>query len=268
MTGFEALQLNLDRFLVFTLVLTRMSGLVMTAPIFGTREVPLQVRGLLAFVASLLVMPTQWSVPLASPPTLIHYALLVGSELLVGLCLGLGIDILFSGIHLAGQVIGQMSGLMLADVYDPTLEDSFPIFSKLLFLVTMAVFVCIGGHRLVMAGLLDTFRTIPPGQAALPEQFIWTLESLVTQSFALALRASAPACASLLLVTVVLALIGRTLPQLNVLALGFGVNAVATFGVLAVSLGAAAWVFQAELEPAITALLEALHTPVSQRWLP
>jgi len=251
-------QLDIEKFLLFTLVLTRVSGLTMTAPIYGTQDVPLQVRALLAFSLAVLITPTQWNTAVQYPHTIIHYLIVIGSELLVGLILGLGIVILFSGIQLAGQMIGRISGLLLADVYDPGTGTSIPVFSRLLFLVAMAVFVSIGGHRMVMAGLLDTFQSIPPGSGAIPDSIVDTLVSLLTQSFVLGIRAAAPVVAAVLLSTLVMGLISRTLPQLNILALGFGMNSMLAFAAAALALGASVLVFQDQVEPTVAQLLEAL----------
>lgn len=255
-------QLDVGKFLLFTLVLCRTSGLVMTAPIYGDQDVPMQVRALLAFALAVLIAPTQWDVSIPYPGTILNYLVFVGGELLIGLALGLGITILFSGINLAGNVVGQVSGLMLADVFDPTSGASVPLFSRLLFLVTMAVFVCIGGHRIVMAGLLDTFHSIPVGSGAPAGSLAETFVLLLSQSFALGLRAGMPVATALLLSTLVMGLISRTMPQLNILIVGFGLNSMLAFGALALSMGAAAWVFQQQLEPAVETLLEALHAPL------
>lgn len=260
-------QLDLEKFLLFTLVLTRVSGLTMTAPIYGTKEVPIQVRVLLAVALALLITPTQWDAAVEYPGTTIHYLVFVAGELLVGLCLGLGILILFSGMQLAGQMIGRVGGLMLADVFDPTTETSVPMFSRLLLLVALAVFVCIGGHRMLMAGLLDTFQTIPPGCGAIPHSIARTFVVLLTQSFSLGIRAAVPVVTALLLSTLVMGLISRTLPQLNILMVGFGLNSMLTFATLSLTLGAMAWAFQEQVQPALQILLEALHAPLRAHWL-
>lgn len=251
-------QFELSKFLLFTLVFTRISGLTMSAPIYGTTDVPMQVRALFAFALALLITPTQWHVGIEYPGTTVNYLVFIGSELLIGLSLGMGITILFSGVQLAGQMIGRISGLMLADVFDPAIGTSVPMFSRLLFLVTMAVFVTIGGHRMVMAGLLDTFQTIPPGSGTVAVSLYEVFELLLTQSFELGIRAAAPVVTALLLSTLVMGLIGRTLPQLNILAVGFGMNSMLTFGMLALVMGAAVWVFQDEVGPALQIILETL----------
>lgn len=256
MTWFQ--HLELQKFLLFTLVLTRTSGLVMTAPIFGTSEIPMQIRGFLAFTLAVLMVPSQWHVPVAYPGCLANYLVFLGGELLIGVALGFGVSILFAGVDLAGNVIGQASGLMMAEIFDPAQGDNVPLFSRLLTLVTLAIFVCIGGHRMVMAALLDTFQALPPGGGVLPESLPTMFVALVTQSFALGIRAAAPVLAALLLANLVLGLIGRTVPQLNILALGLGLNALLTLGIMSLSLGAAAWVFQDHVEPTLELVLEGI----------
>ena len=251
--------LDAGTFILFTLVLSRVSGLLMTAPIYGTAEIPLQVRALFALALSLLVFPSQWATALPDPGSLLAYAILLGSELVIGLVLGLGVSILISGIELAGHMIDQVSGLMLAEIFDPVQGTNTSIVSRLLYLTTILVFVTIGGHRMVMAGLLDTFQTIPAGSAAVPTSVGEVLVALLAQSFSLGIRAAAPVVASLLIANVVLGLIARALPQLNLLVLGLGMNALLALGILGVSLGAAVWVFQHQLEPTVHAVLEGLH---------
>ncbi len=251
-------QLDVGKFLLFTLVLSRVGGLLMTAPIYGTADIPTQVRALFTLAIAALVFPSQWGVSSPDPGNLAEYLVLIGSEVAVGAGLGLGLVILFSGIDLAGHLIDQVSGLMIAEVFDPTKGDNTSIIARLLSLVTLAIFVAIGGHRIVMAGLLDTFRTIPPGSAAIPSALGETLVTLAGQSFELGIRAAAPVVASMLLANLVLGLISRALPQLNILVIGFGVNALLALGVLAISLGAAVWVFGDQIEPTVAAVLEGL----------
>jgi flagellar biosynthesis protein FliR len=260
-------QLEYGKLLLLALILTRISGLVMTAPVFGAQDVPVQIRALLAFALSLLMLPTQWNTPIPWPGTTLNFLVYVGSELLIGLSLGLGMQILFAGIQLTGQVLAQAGGEAMAEIYDPSMDQEVPVLSRLLFLLTLVLFLTIGGHRAVMAGLLDTFATLPLGHCAFPHEIPETLVALVTQSFSLAVRAAAPTVTALLLATVVLGLVGRTIPQLNVMVLGFGVNALVLPAMLCLSIGATAWLFQEQVEPALTSLLEALHAPLRGGWL-
>ncbi len=249
-----------SRFLVFTLVLARTSTLMMTAPLFGSPGLPRRVRALIAVAISLLVTPVYLSTTLPPVEQIVDYGRLLANEALTGLMLGLSINILFSGIQVAGQIVSQMSGLSLADVFNPGFEEDVSVFSQLFYFLTLAVFVAVGGHRIVMEALLDTFAAAPPGHAALGNGFVEVLTSIATQSFALGIRAAAPMLTALLLANLVLGLISRTLPQINVIAVGFGVNSLLAMGVLFLSLGAVAWTFQDPTVDVLQAVSNAIGT--------
>jgi flagellar biosynthesis protein FliR len=246
-------------FLTFSLVLVRVTALVQVAPIFGGRAVSLRIRSLLAMAIALMIVPLELPKSAAVPATLIDFLIAAGAEALVGLTLGLGVAVLFAGMQVAGHVISQMSGMQLAEIVDPGSETPTPIVSQLLCFVSLAVFVAIGGHRYVMEALLDTFVWMPAGRAAIPRSIVESATSLLAESFVLGVRAAAPAMVALLLATLILGTLSRTLPQLNVMALGFGLNALVALGILSVSLGAMAWIFQDQVDPMLHTALDALR---------
>ena len=233
-----------SRFMIFTLVLARTGALVMTAPIFGSQAAPRRVRALLAVAMSLLVTPVYFNTSLPPVQNTLEYGRLLVNEALIGLLLGLGINILFAGIQVAGQVVSQMSGLSLADIFNPGFEEDVSVFSQLFYFLTLAVFIAIGGHRIVTEALLETFAWAPPGHAALGDSFVEVIVNIIAQSFALGIRAAAPLLTALLLSNLVLGLISRTLPQINVIAVGFSLNSLLALGVLFLSIGGVAWTFQ------------------------
>jgi flagellar biosynthetic protein FliR len=251
----------ISQFMIFTLVLARVGALVMTAPLFGSQALPRRVRAFLAIALSLLITPVYLGSTLPPVQQLVQFGRLLVNEALVGLLLGLGMNILFAGIQVAGQIVSQMSGLSLADIFNPALEEESSVFSQLFYFLTLAVFVAMGGHRIMIEGLLETFAAAPPGHAALGHHFGEVLTSIITQSFVLGIRAAAPLLAALLLANLVLGLISRTLPQINVIAIGFGVNSLLALGLLSVTLGAAAYTFQ---DPTIE-ILQQLGTAIEAR---
>jgi flagellar biosynthesis protein FliR len=252
----------ISRFMVFTLVLGRTGALLMTAPIFGTQALPKQVRALLAVAMSLLVTPVFLNTSMPPIGDMAEYGRLMANEVLVGIMLGLGINILFSGVQVAGQIVSQLSGLSLADVFSPGFEEDVSVFSQLFYFLTLSVFVAVGGHRIVTQALLDTFVALPPGHAALGHNFVEVLTSILTQAFVLGIRAAGPLLVALLLSNLVLGLISRTLPQINVIAVGFGLNSLLALGLLFLSIGAAAWTFQ---EPTIDVMQQIQQSFVNSR---
>jgi flagellar biosynthetic protein FliR len=268
--------LNVEKFLIFTLVLTRTSGLLIASPIFGPAQAPATVRALVSLALAVLIMPSQWCTTLPYPGSLLVYVVVIGGELMIGLVLGMGISIILSGIQMAGDMMSRVGGLALSDVFDPTTSTNVPLFSQLLGLVSTALFLVLGGHRILLGGLLDTFSVIPPGGSvamflgtaggdASPGLLASLVEMalvLITQSFHVAIRAAAPVVTAVLLATLVMGLISRTLPQLNVMVVGFGLNAMITFGVFFLSVGASLLVFQDQIVPTLQVLFQTLRIPL------
>src|ERR671918_116741 len=94
----------IGRFIIFTLVLARIGALVMTAPIFGSQALPRRIRGLVAVTLALLITPIYLSGSLPPVENTIEFGRLLINEVLIGLLLGLGLNILFAGIQVAGQI--------------------------------------------------------------------------------------------------------------------------------------------------------------------
>jgi len=245
---------------VFTLVLARVGGVVVTAPLFSLASLPANVRAVLAFALALLVAPAQIEVVSEVPQETLAWLVALGIEALIGMALGLGTAIILAGAQMAGQLAAQVSGLSLAEVFDPALETNVSVLSHLLGLLTLVVYLGIGGQRWLMAGLLDTFHALPVGNEGVPQAVSEVLVTLVSESLSLGLRAAMPAVVALLLASLILALVGRTMTQLNVMSVGFGLNALVAFSVVAISLGSMAWLFEEQLQGAIVEVVDALTT--------
>jgi len=243
----------------FTFVLARVGGLVLTTPLFGSGALPWKLRLFLTLALALVVTPIELSAPAATLTNLPAYAVALGGELLIGTLLGAGVMVLLAGAQLAGQIISQMSGLSVADALNPIFDEEAPVLANLLQMTALAVFVAIGGHRLLVGALLDTYTAVPLGRAELPSCISKLVPALLAESFSLAVRGAAPAIVALLLATISLGLISRTLPQMNIMALGFGLNVLVALGILALSIGGIAWLFQEQLEPAVETILAALR---------
>lgn len=256
MTGLESFLLG--RFLTFVLVLTRVSGVMFTAPLFSSQSLPVRVRAFLAVAIALLIAPLQQFTYHGEVENVIELTRLLVLEAMLGLLLGLGLNILFTGIQVAGQIASQMSGMSLADVFNPGFDTNVSVFSQLFFFTTLAVFVTLSGHRMVIEALLETFQWAPPGRVTLGDNYVESLTSVISMSFRLGIRAAAPVLTALLLSTLVLGLISRTLPQLNVIIVGFNLNAMLTLAALFFSLGGLAWTFQEQTVETLRLMQESI----------
>jgi flagellar biosynthetic protein FliR len=254
--------IDTSRVLVFSLVLTRVSGIVIMSPVIGGSDIPVQVRALLAFTLTLLIMPSQWFVTVAEPKNLTAYAILIAAELGIGLSLGLGLNLFFTGASMAGEIIGQIGGLTASQIFDPISGDQTPLLSRLFQYLAITVFAAVGGLHVLVTSLLDTFHTLPPGEAAFQPTIAYALVKILGLSFNLSIRIAAPVMVAVLVAMLVMGLLGKTLPQLNLMAVGFGINSVIMFAVMALSIGTGIWCFQERIDDVFQLLFDGIHAIV------
>lgn len=240
--------LILERHLItFILVFVRLGGMMTAAPLLSRKDIPAQVRVFLAVALALLLTPTQLGATVPGPQGVVEFAFLAGGEFLVGIVLGLGLMVLIQGMGLAGELISRISGIGMNDVYDPTSETEVTGMSQFIMTLGLVAFLCFSGHRALIAGLLESYRELPIGKTFQSQEVVSLLMAMLQASFILAIRVAAPAMAALLVVTLVLGLISRTLPQVNLLMLGFGLNGLAAFGIVLLTVGITTGVFEHEL---------------------
>lgn len=239
------LSLYEDHFVIFLLVLTRVGGLIAVAPLWSSRTIPMQIRALLAFGIAMIITPLWWHTPVEDPGNLLHLIMLLVSEFAIGLSLGLAVLICFVGMEYAGQLAGQMTGMRLANMASPDHNNTVSVFAQFLRMLMMAVFVVTGGYEYLLHVFFQIFERMPPGQAHFSMPLVDALTRITSYSFVLGLQLAAPVIVAVMLSLLVMGLIGRTMPQFNVLAVGFGINSLVMIGALLVSLGVLVRVFQA-----------------------
>ena len=208
----------------FLLVLARLTAAIVAAPLFGARSVPIHTRVGLAIVLSLIVLPLSERDLEGAPTDLFAFASALGTEVILGIALGVGIMLVFQGLEMAASLVSVQMGFGIGQVFDPisgqmsgTLEQFYKV------LITL-VFFAINGHYLVVMGFLATFDVVPPGQATLAviagDQVVPFFGTLIVSAIQIAL----PVFGALVLTDLALALVNRTVPQMNALVVGFPVK--------------------------------------------
>lgn len=245
----------------FLMVVFRIGGIMIMAPFFGAVVIPPRVKiALTLMLAAALwpVLPQQMVLP-----SIAVVVVGVAGELLIGLLIGLAITTIFSGLQLAGTMIGQQMGVALAEVFNPAFEDQTDVIGVLLYWLGLLVFLAIGGHRLMVSGLLDSFKAVPLGGLSVGGDIVGMLSGMLSASFVMAFKMAIPAVLALFLVSVAMGLINRTVPQLNILTAGFALRTTVGMLVLAATLVAAMRVFGGTIEDAMLTLNRALSSWVA-----
>ncbi len=198
----------------------RILGMLLVAPVLGHSEVPVRLRVLIALVVALAIAG-RLSGPVGLEPATILP--LVAAELLLGVTIGLAARMVFVGVELAAAHVGQQMGVSLAAAFDPFSDGADPV-RRLYLMLAVVIFLGFGGHRLVISSLLQTFETVPPGDFAVGRQLAGFLATVLTAGFALALKVAAPVLIAMLLATVAMGILQRTVPQCHILSVGMPVR--------------------------------------------
>lgn len=238
---------------IWALVLFRLSGVFFFAPMIGSGVIPVKVKVFLALGLSFCIYPmlltpgSQASVMMnhmiangLSLPGLIGA---VASELLIGLAVGFGAVLPLTGMQLAGHIADQQLGFGIGGIYNPDMAEESGVVGQIYFQLALAVFILAGGHRVILGTLVGTFDHIPLGGFYADADFLRLMTGLLTSSFDLALRVSAPLLCLVFLETVAMGFLARTVPQLNIMSIGFALRILIGSLVLIAALSSKAGVF-------------------------
>jgi flagellar biosynthesis protein FliR len=231
----------------FLCVLSRIGPMLTLMPPLQGATIPMRVKAITVLMIAVGFTPIvmEYSTPI--PSSLIGMAISVAKELLLGLLFGSAASIIVGSLQIGGQIISSLASLDVAQAADPTTEETITVVSQLLTWVAMLLFLTLGAHRVVVGACLDSFATYPAGGVLTEERWLLHLHELIGHSLSVGLRAAGPPAIALLLANFVTALIGRTLPQLNIMAIGFNLNVTILLIMLVLSISSIGWVFQNEL---------------------
>ena len=230
------MEVAVSQFIMFTLVLTRISGLMLFAPIFGSSNVPPQAKIGLSAVLSFIVFPTLPAVSFQAMTTLGGFAIAAVGELAVGVVIGFASSLLFVGFQLAGHFMGQQMGTALAAVFNPQFEGQVSVMGNFYFFIAIVLFVLMNGHHLLLSAVISSFRVIPLAAVHFPPQVPAKLSVMFGEIFWMGLRIAAPTVLALFLASVALGFIARTVPQMNLLIIGFPLRIGLALAVIVLSL--------------------------------
>lgn len=202
-----------------TLVLlaARVGGLVMVAPLFSAKTIPMPVRTALVALFTWLLHPMALS--WAKAPALTPAQFL--TETLVGFAVGLGAALMVGAAEAMGDLVSINTGLSGAASLDPITNQSMPVFGKFASLFALTVLLSVNAHVEMLEALAGTLRLVPVGAPLDVRAGLFAMVSLAAELFSLGLRFAAPVVAMVLLGNVALAILSRVAPSVNVLAVAF-----------------------------------------------
>jgi flagellar biosynthetic protein FliR len=222
----EIFPLSYDEFKTFFLILTRVSVILFLFPFFSSRVIPVLTKAGLALVITVILYPVIDTAPGAFPATVWGMARMVLSELIVGMILGLLVQMFFEGVRIMGQVVGFQTGFAITNILDPQSGMQVSILSNMAYLLAMVLFLLLNGHHILLGAMKESFQILEVGSLNLNMQIFQRVVASSADMFVIAVKIGAPAIAALLFTKVAFGLITKLMPQMNIMIVAFPVQIV------------------------------------------
>jgi len=205
---------------IWMLAMIRPGAAFIAAPVFGSPQVPVQLRVIVALAVGL---PATAAVPFVMPAggiATIAGVTLIASEVLAGLALGFAVQIGFSAAMLAGETVSNAMGLGFAGMVDPQSGQSTPAIGQFLSILATFLFLAMGGHLALVRIVFESYRALPPGQGWLGADSLRELVDFGGILFSAGLAIALPVAFAVILVQLVMAMLARSAPSLNLFSVG------------------------------------------------
>ncbi|HHV38642.1 MAG TPA: flagellar type III secretion system protein FliR [Tepidimicrobium sp.] len=202
---------------MFLLILARVSGIFFISPFFSSQNIPISMKtGFSLLISILLAMVLNVNISLRE----IGFLELIFKELAVGTIIGFIGYAFFTAFYVMGQIIDMKIGFGMVNVMDPQHRVQVPIMGNFYYILAFLTLLSINGHHIVINALVDSYKFIPIGKFVFDRNIMDILINLIAETFKIGFQLSIPIVAIIFIVDLLLAIIARSIPQMNVFVVG------------------------------------------------
>jgi flagellar biosynthetic protein FliR len=212
--------INLAQLQMFFLVFLRLGAILMSIPIFGGKNIPFVFKAGLAISVSVILFPILEIEALPHHLEALPFGIGILTEIMLGVMIGLSVNLIFAGVQLAGQLIGYQMGFAIANVMDPQTGNQASILAGLQNMTALLLFLAFNAHHWFLRTLVDSFKLVPIFDFKISSSMAEHFFRLAGNMFIIAVKVAAPVMAALLVTSVCLGLVARTVPKMNVFLVG------------------------------------------------
>jgi len=219
----------------FMIVLTRLAGIMICAPLFSSTSVPASVRVFFSLILAFVLAP---SLPMEMIPAHLNLGNIAGvmaMEVLFGFVLGFTAMCVFAGLQFAGQVISFQMGFSLINLIDPQSQVEMPVFSFFISFIGLLLFLMFNGHHWLLLAVSESFSVLPVGGARLSGPLLHQIIGFSASILTIGIRIAAPIIAITIITDIIVGIIGRTAPQIHLLVVGMPLKLLVGFTCLSFS---------------------------------
>jgi len=221
--------------IAFALVLLRILAFVISWPVFGSSNVPVPVKILLSVVMSMILFPTISFQNVDMIKIGDDIIFLASREIFLGLALGFLMRMFFFAISIAGEIISISIGLSSAQVFNPALGTQSNVVEQFEMMIATLFFLAINGHHVFIRGMVESFSAAPIASMAVKSSSFAGITIFVQDVFLAGLRISAPILVAIFLTNIAMGILGRAVPQINVLVTSMPVTLLLGMAILIIT---------------------------------
>lgn len=210
----------------FFLIFLRVGVILFILPFFRSRVIPALSKVGLTLIITILLYPVTPIGEGVFPDTGWGMAQLIFGELLIGMILGLSLQLFFEGVRMMGHLVGFQTGFAISNILDPQTGTQVSVFANMAYWVAILLFLLLNGHHILLSGLRESFTVIPLGSVHLGPHAVEVVMGKAAEMFVIALKIGAPAIAALLFTKVAFGLVIKLMPQMNIMIVAFPVQIV------------------------------------------
>lgn len=229
---FPGFAINENELLTFALVLMRVSAFVVAWPVFSVYSVPNHAKVLLALILSMLMFPSIARTGLEGVRIGDEIIFLAGKEVMIGLCLGFITRLFFFAFSIGGNLVSTYMGLSSANIFNPSLGTQSTTVEQFYLTTATLMFLALNGHHLFLEGLAKSFEVLPLSMNAIRTGVFGEAGTLIEEVMIIGVKISAPIMIAIFVINAFMGILGRAVPQINVLVTSLPVNIMAGFLVM------------------------------------
>ena len=220
---------------ILLIAMIRPGAAFIAAPVFGAPAVPLQVRLILSLAVGIAALNSvSITLPAGGVASFAGIGL-VGGEVVAGLALGFSLQIAYAAAFVGGETIANAMGLGFASMVDPQSGSSTPVVGQFLSILATFLLLAMDGHLMLIQFVIDSYRALPPGGGLMPNGAIHDLVWFGGSMFSAGVTIALPVAFALVLVQIVMAMLARSAPALNLFSVGLPATVFAGLVLLAIA---------------------------------
>jgi len=228
------LPFTIEQTTTFMLIVIRVGAIIISLPIFGSKDIPTIAKAGIIILLSILVYPCVEMPPGLSEIKLLGLIPSIISEVIIGAMIGFSTRLIFESVQLAGNIIGTQMGFGMARVMDPMTGSQFSVVAQFFNILVLLLFIATNMHHLFISAIVVSFEKIPLLQCYLSPSLFQYIIKITSDLFLLAMKFGAPIIAILLFVTAAFGMINKSVPQLHIMIIGMPLKI--TAGLIAIGL--------------------------------